>query len=117
MITSPTGETLLPTRVAWGEEIEGSSRAILADVEGEDIPQAGKRIETAKEFLYRVLANGPVAASSVKPEAKAVGISEITLRRAREALTVNVSKIGDVWWWAFAHHIAMPLELRSPVVQ
>ena len=105
-------QTLLPTRVVWGDEIEGSARSILAEMEGEEVPQAGKRTEAAKEFLYRVLADGQVAVAEVKKQSKAAGISEITLRRAREAMQIVITKSGDVWWWTLAHHAAAPLELR-----
>ena len=50
----------------WGEAIEGSSRSILSSVESEETEHSGKKIDEARNFLYKVLANGPIASHRSK---------------------------------------------------
>jgi hypothetical protein len=49
------------------------------------------------------LANGPVLSEELFEEAKANGISEKTLRRAKDALHVPIGKeqgkVGGKWFW------------------
>ncbi len=52
------------------------------------------RTGEAVEFLRAVLASGERPASEVLREAAALGIAEITLRRARKALGVQVRREG-----------------------
>jgi len=54
------------------------------------------RIE-AKDFLYACLADGPVESKLVIKEAKAAGISQRTLERARSDVGVQPLRIGDKW--------------------
>ena len=50
---------IIATRVVWGEPLEGSSRSILAKVEG-DGKEDGEKLKAAKQFLIEALRNGPV---------------------------------------------------------
>ncbi len=56
----------------------------------------------AKSLLLETLAEGPKPAKEVQDEAKATGISQATLRRAREALKVVSKKEGKIWHWGFS---------------
>jgi putative DNA primase/helicase len=90
---------IIGTRVVWGAAIEGSSRSILGAVEGEDIPQSGKKMEEAKNFLYQVLGSGAVAVTEVKAKARAAGIATVTLQRAKESLNIQSAKSrGEICW-------------------
>ncbi|WP_433965126.1 AAA family ATPase [Tunturiibacter gelidiferens] len=105
----PLHSNIVGTRVVWGAAIEGSSRAILSSIEGEDIPQSGKKSEEARNFLYRVLGDGPVPAVQVKSQARAEGIAPVTLQRVKESMNIQSIKakgefVGS-WDWALAHHI------------
>ena len=60
----------------------------------------------AAEFLRALLTDGPRAASEVKTEARKAGISDITLRRAKDRLRVRAQKTGgrfgvagQQWMW------------------
>jgi archaellum biogenesis ATPase FlaH len=60
------------------------------------------RLNEAISFLQSVLKNGPVAARKIHEEAKDAGISEDTLRRAKDSLSVVVEKNGSnggQWEW------------------
>lgn len=58
-------------------------------------------MDTAKAFLRELLANGPMPASEAEEAAKANGIKERTLDRARQELGVKSGKDGDqgAWTW------------------
>jgi hypothetical protein len=86
-------------RVVWDGTSTHSANALLA------FPATGEErhaIDDAKDLLLTVLADGPVASSQVKAEAKSAAISDITLRRAKAALGVVSQKEGMtgpwVWW-------------------
>jgi hypothetical protein len=53
------------------------------------------RLDEAKAFLRRALANGPRPANEVKEEAKEEGIAEHTFRRAREGLCAYRQEAAD----------------------
>jgi energy-coupling factor transporter ATP-binding protein EcfA2 len=102
------GRIIKSTRVVWGEALVGSARSILGAVEGEDVPQSGKKSEEARNFLYRVLADGPVPVVEVKAQARAAGIASVTLQRVKEAMNIQSIKtkgefVGS-WDWSLAHH-------------
>ena len=92
------------TRVAWGESLHGSSRAILAEVEGDE-KQEGDKMRAAKQFLLETLANGPGPSKEVTKHAReGYGISEDTLRRAYKEIGVKPYRVGfgsnGTWMWA-----------------
>jgi hypothetical protein len=102
------GNIISATRVVWGGAVEGSSRSIISSVEGEDVPQSGKKSDQARDSLYRVLADGPVPAVQVKAQARAAGIAPATLQRVKEAMSIHSTKnkgefVGS-WDWSLAHH-------------
>jgi hypothetical protein len=102
---------IVATRVVWGEALEGSSRSILAGVEGEKKEQRGNKIDEAREFLYNTLATGAVPVTKVKTLAKLAGISEVTLQRAKESMEIRSGKSKDgftgIWEWF------LPVQLAS----
>ncbi|MGF7181487.1 hypothetical protein HDF11_003005 [Tunturiibacter psychrotolerans] len=102
---------IVATRVVWGEPLEGSSRSILADAEGVETERQGKKIEEAKNFLNNALVNGPVPVVEVKAQARNVGITSVTLQRAKEAMNVQSvkSKRDFVGGWEWL----LPVQLAS----
>jgi hypothetical protein len=56
-------------------------------------------LEEAKAFLKTALEHGAVPAKALFKEAKAVGVSERTLKRAKQSLLVKSRRYGDVWLW------------------
>ena len=70
-----------------------------------DCPESQERVsklDEAKDFLKRALAEGPRPASEVKEEAKREGVSEHTLRRARRDLCGCEREVGahNRWVWS-----------------
>jgi hypothetical protein len=58
------------------------------------------KLEQAKALLADVLRGGPVEATEVAEVARMSGISEATLRRAKDALSVRSERVGGSWLWA-----------------
>ena len=59
-------------------------------------------MEEAQEFLCELLADGPQPSKDVLQGARASGISEKTLRRAKSRLKVKVSKAEFHGGWSWA---------------
>jgi hypothetical protein len=86
-------------RVEWLGAVEHGADDLL--VPGED---RAPRSE-AREFLFELLAAGPMSANDVKREARDAGISDATLRRAKSDLRVKSTREGPAgpggqWTWA-----------------
>lgn len=90
-------------RVVW-EGTVGHTAASLID--GQRERDGGERgaLAEAQEVLRQILASGPKNAAVVQTEARAAGISERTLRRARKVLGAVLTKEGyqGAWTWALA---------------
>jgi len=91
------------SRVEWEGVSECSAGDLLA-AQREDLDGAGPR-EEAEGFLRELLAPGPVAAKSVRKQAREAGVQDRTLDRAKAALGVRSTKAGGryggdpTWYW------------------
>ena len=89
---------------SWtGESSLTTGHLLAADAE----PGASGALGEAEGFLREVLVEGPVPAKRVQTEARASGISQATLRRAKKRLGVKVQREGVAgkrgggeWEWA-----------------
>lgn len=91
------GGTVTTSGVTWGDPIEGEARTILANAErSEDDEDAdmGDALTDAVAFLQEVLSCGSVAAGDVKKRARAEGLADRTLARARQRLGVKSERQG-----------------------
>ena len=87
----PLQHGIVATRVIWGEPLEGSSRSILAKVEG-DGKEDGEKMRAAKQFLIEMLASGPAPSKELMKYAReGYGIAEDTLRRAYREIGMKPS--------------------------
>lgn len=99
-------EAIETTRIVWKEMLEGSARSILAKFEGESREQ-GEKLTQAKQFLIQSLSAGPVASKELSENAReGHGISNETLRRAKEELGVTATKVGYGGVWTCALPLA-----------
>ena len=96
---------LYASQVLWGEAIEGSARAILADAE--TLKEEGNALVDAQDWLRSFLVEGPQTQREVKAAAEAHCLSWATVRRAKKALGVESRKLGGeagrkgaVWFWS-----------------
>lgn len=83
---------------AWSGWSQLTARDLLEDDRSAEERTA---LGEAKDFLVELLADGPVASKEVLSGAKAAGVSEKTLRRAKSQLKVKVTKTGfqGKWCW------------------
>jgi len=89
LLSSTSGEAIEVSFVEWGEAIEGTAGEILEQSESSNGNRSGDgRLGEAIRFLLETLTKGALPAKEVQKMAENKGISEITLRRAREALRV-----------------------------
>ena len=58
-------------------------------------------LHDAEEFLAELLSAGPVAAKTIRAEARAAGISSRTLTRAKDSLGVQSEKLGMGHGWVW----------------
>jgi putative DNA primase/helicase len=81
--------------IKWGDRLEGSARDILKLVEASsETGRAPTQKQSAKDFLFDLLRDGPLPQFLVEDEAKQQGISIATLRRAKKEMSIKVRKIG-----------------------
>ncbi|MFL9928829.1 AAA family ATPase [Paraburkholderia sp. RL18-103-BIB-C] len=82
-LTEPkTGRLIDSSAIAWGGALPGTATAILHRAEGGET--GGGRVHQAADFLMSTLRDGPVPFPDIAAAAAKAGISEATLRRARE---------------------------------
>ena len=88
----------------WLGETDVTATALVAPEKGTEERSA---LEEAKGFLRKTLADGPAATTEVEKQAKGIGITDRTLRRAREALGIKPEAVHEHgkagaqrWVWA-----------------
>lgn len=81
----------LAARVRWEGESQHTAGTLLAQPED---PEERSALDEAEARLRELLACGDVGAEEGEREARAAGISERTLRRARHRLGVESHKVG-----------------------
>jgi len=94
-LADPVGYSIEEGRFAWTGSTGLTAGQILAP-EVED-----GALSEARRFLHELLSEGTKTASEVEAEANAAGVSKGTLRRAKKALGIKVSKVGfdGSWQW------------------
>lgn len=97
--------------VMWGDAVEGSARALLAEADATgDEGNAGD----IKQFLADLLADGPMPSKAIRADAEGAGYAWRTLQRAKRALGIKAVKEGGTiggkgqqWVWR------LPQSLKS----
>ncbi len=90
-LAEPLGYQIRDGNFFWTGKSRLTSARILSNVADEETRGAKRE---AEEFLRERLANGMRPVTEVRKDARAAGISERTLRRAREGLGVKSRKGG-----------------------
>lgn len=105
------------TRIAWGESLEGSSRSILSEVEGDANEESGQ-LGMAKQFLLTTLRNGPTPSKELLEHAReAYGVSAITLRRAQKELGIVATKSTFAGGWNWSLPLSNPVSAARNDIQ
>jgi putative DNA primase/helicase len=98
-VASTAAGPLDTSRIAWeSEAITMSADEVMQS----GTPKKTSALDHAKECVECILADGPMPAKEVGELAAGDGISEKTLRRAREALGITPAKNGmeGPWMWS-----------------
>lgn len=85
------GKPIKAPRIVWGERTMTTGDQI-ARLENE---RGSPKLNEAKAFLTRVLANGPIAVSDLREDAEADGLAWDTVQRAKRTLGVVVTMIEN----------------------
>jgi putative DNA primase/helicase len=97
------GEEIFTSNIIWESApiTITADEALAAHVEDDESRTAAS---DAEEFLRDKLSSGPVPATEAEQDARALGITSRTLRRARKKLGVIAEKVGlkEGWTWRLA---------------
>lgn len=100
------------TCVAWGEPVTGSARELLGQAEAIEDPEDKAAWQEARDWLIDVLRDGPRKAAEVQREARAAGLTDKSLRTARERLRIRPTKETftghGAWVWQLPTPTKMP---------
>lgn len=88
-------------KVVWTRPLFGTEFELL-NTAGKSKEHVPKQLDTAAAFLTRTLRRGPVGAKELEIAAKSEGISQSSLRRAKEQMKVNSFKTSDRWVWSLS---------------
>jgi RecA-family ATPase len=89
------------------EEMDADADAL----EGGSFEAGFNAIEEARAFLTDRLIGGPLQRSVIMTQSKQQGISESTLRRAKDELRVQSKRVKGVWIWSLETRGSAPTEL------
>lgn len=104
------------SHVVWGNAVEGTARELLTDPEEPDDAEAESSAkDEAAEFLRELLKDGSAPSKHVEAEAKAAGISWITVRRASDALGVKKRRMNGTWYWFKPNLLTQLAQLAQPL--
>lgn len=94
--------------LTWGSAVQGSARELLAEPDGREEGEHESALDTAKEFLLELLAEGRLLQKQIEIDAKGAGHSWRTVRRAKEALGIKSikNKIDKCWYWNLASNLS-----------
>lgn len=87
--------------VLWGETLDGTAQALLAEVEAPEVDSDAPNRQAAEEWLSELLGTGMVKSSHVRTRAEAAGHKWRTVERAKRTLGVKAVKIGLDGGWAW----------------
>jgi len=87
--------------LSWGDAIEGNARDILAQAEATEDSETRSQTTEARDWLLDLLQDGPVKATDAIKKARGAGISEKSLRTAKERVRVISKKqaYAGGWMW------------------
>jgi len=111
-VTGDTGEEIATASIgAIGESSAGAHDLLRGTSE-----EQRTVTDEASAFLRAELADGARLASEIKTEARKLGLSDMALFRARQALDVKASKTGfrGGWEWALPEDFTPPEIFEEP---
>jgi DNA polymerase III delta prime subunit len=89
--------SIIATRLEWGEEVLGEARELIGMAEANDDQR--NAASDAVEWLRDFLSDGSKNAQKTQDAAKAAGISNWALNKAKQKLKITPKKAGFVSGW------------------
>lgn len=86
----PNSSGIIASVILWGEALEGTARALLADAERQDDDE----VRDVVAFLRELLADGPLPVGKVRSQAKEFGFAWRTVQRATKPAGVVSRRAG-----------------------
>ena len=96
--------------VTWGNSLEGTAQALLAEVEAPQEQGNAPALEAAKAWLREMLGTGTVPVRFLEDMAQRVGHAWATVRRAKKELHVEAVKDGIRGWLWRMPKVLTPVE-------
>ncbi len=90
---------LFASSVQWGPPLDGSAQKLLSNAEAAGDAAASTALSEAENFLLVELAGGCVPSKELGARARDAGISDRTLKRAKQALSIKATRDGDTGTW------------------
>jgi putative DNA primase/helicase len=90
---------LFASSVLWGLPLDGSAQNLLSNAEATGDAAAGTALSEAENFLRVELADGRVPSKELGARARDAGISDRTLKRAKQALGIKATREGATGAW------------------
>lgn len=91
--------------VSWLDEPVSISADELLGAESRSPGRPDDRLQHAKAFLQRILANGPCEAKRMEEERKQAAVSESTLKRAKRQLGIVSRQFGGHSYWCLPDQV------------
>ena len=61
----------------------------------------GSKKQAAMDFLEKLIADGQMAQTEITELARQKGISDKTLRNAKDELKIKSKRVNNQWYWSF----------------
>ena len=91
---------LMGQKVEWGAALEGSAKALIAELDGPEDPGRVSALGAAKAWLVEMLGTGTVRVPFIEEMAKEKGHAWPTVMRAKTALgVVSLRQGSEGWAW------------------
>jgi hypothetical protein len=90
------------SKIIWGGESKHGADTLLSIPSS---PEERGALDEARDFLSDQLSDGPVESKTILKNARAVGIADKTLHRAKKALGVSAEKQGYLGGWVWVLNI------------
>jgi len=90
---------LFASSVLWGPPLDGSAQNLLSSAEANGDAAASTALSEAENFLRVELGGGRVSSKELAARARDAGISDRTLKRAKQALGVKATREGTTGAW------------------
>ena len=107
VVTDDGMETIEEVRIDWDgtSDLNSEDLNMRESLHGNDTEEANSALEQAREFLREVLKDGPVPVDDLRTQAKKAGVSEMTLRRAKDKERIKARRVpldgipSNKWPW------------------